>query len=86
MRAVGYARVSTSDQASEGYGLPAQEHAIRAYCQSQGWELGEVYTDAAKSGKAIAGREELARLLADAEDGHFERVVFAKMDRNDSQV
>ncbi len=81
MRAVGYARVSTEEQAKEGYGLDAQTRSIHAYCQAQGWDLGEVYTDAGKSGKAIVGREELARLLADAEAGGFQRVVFAKLDR-----
>ena len=81
MRAAGYVRVSTTEQAQDGYGLDAQEHSIEAYCQAQGWELGTIYADAGKSGKAIVGREELTRLLADAEAGHFQRVVFAKLDR-----
>ena len=81
MRAAGYIRVSTEEQAKEGYGLDAQKHSIEAYCQAQGWELGTIYADAGKSGKAIVGREELTRLLTDAEAGHFQRVVFAKLDR-----
>jgi len=39
-------RVSTKERAREGYGLAAQEQAIRAYCQAQGWELVEVYAAA----------------------------------------
>jgi hypothetical protein len=31
IRAIGYTRVSTSEQASEGYSLAAQEAKIRAY-------------------------------------------------------
>ena len=81
MKAIGYVRVSTEDQARDGYGLPAQEHAIRAYCDAQGWELTAVYADAGKSGKALQGREALTRLLADAEASHFQRVVFVKLDR-----
>ena len=81
MRASGYCRVSTEEQAREGYGLPAQEQAIRAYCQAQGWELTELYVDAGISGKSRRGRDALARLLADAEAGRFERVVFWKLDR-----
>ena len=81
VRASGYCRVSTEEQAREGYGLPAQEQAIRAYCQAQGWELTELYVDAGISGKSRRGRDALARLLADAEAGRFERVVFWKLDR-----
>jgi site-specific DNA recombinase len=50
MKAAGYVRVSTEEQAREGYGLAAQEQAVKAYCQAQGWELVEVYADAGRSG------------------------------------
>lgn len=38
-KAVGYIRVSTNRQADTGYGLEAQTHQIRRYCQAQGLEL-----------------------------------------------
>ena len=79
--AAGYVRVSTEEQAREGYGLAAQQQAVRAYCQAQGWELVEVYADAGRSGKIVRGREELARLLADAGAGRLQRVIFWKLDR-----
>lgn len=79
--AAGYVRVSTEEQAREGYGLAAQEQAVRAHCQAQGWELVEVYVDAGRSGKSVRGREELARLLADAGAGRLQRVIFWKLDR-----
>ena len=81
MRASGYCRVSTEEQAREGYGLAAQEQAIRAYCQAQGWELVELYIDAGVSGKSLRGRDALERLLGDAEAGRFERLIFWKLDR-----
>jgi site-specific DNA recombinase len=37
LKAVGYARVSTEEQATAGYGLEAQEKAIRAFAESQGY-------------------------------------------------
>lgn len=81
MRAVGYLRVSTTEQAREGYSLSAQQQAVRAYCQAHGWELVESYADAGRSGKSLQGRDELARLLEDAQAGNFERVVFWRLDR-----
>ena len=81
MRAAGYIRVSTEEQAREGYGLAAQEQAVRAYCQAQGWELVEVYADAGRSGSSTRDREALAKLLEEAQNGALERVVFWKLDR-----
>ena len=81
MRAVGYIRVSTEEQAREGYGLGAQEQAVRSYCKAQSWDLTEIYSDAGRSGKNMKGREALSRLLNDAQASAFERVVFLKLDR-----
>ena len=39
MKAVGYIRVSTVEQAQEGVSLDAQEARIRAYAEMQGLEL-----------------------------------------------
>jgi site-specific DNA recombinase len=80
-KAAGYVRVSTDEQAHEGYGLAAQEDAIRHYCQAHGWEVVEFYIDAGRSGKDIKGRPELLRLLTDAEALRFERVVVWRLDR-----
>ncbi len=81
MKAVGYVRVSTEDQAREGYGLAAQHQAIRSYCAAQGWELVETYEDAGRSGTSTRGRDGLARLLGDAAAHGFDRVVFWRFDR-----
>ena len=81
MRAAGYIRVSTEEQAREGYGLSAQRQAVQAYCLAHGWEIAEVYEDAGISGKSRKGRESLGRLMDDARAGAFDRLIFWKLDR-----
>ncbi|MPZ49698.1 MAG: hypothetical protein GEU75_10455 [Dehalococcoidia bacterium] len=81
MRAAGYIRVSTEEQAREGYSLAAQENAIRSYCAAMGWGLVEVYSDAGRSGGSTKGREGLAQLLAASTAGLIDRVIFSKLDR-----
>ncbi len=49
LRAVGYVRVSTQEQATEGFSLNAQEKAIRAFCAAKGWKLLKVYRDSGLS-------------------------------------
>ena len=44
-RAIGYARVSTSEQAEEGISLQVQEDSIRAYAQLHGLELTDIFED-----------------------------------------
>ena len=48
--AVGYTRVSTDEQAENGRGLEIQERAIRAFAESQGYELTAVIADPGISG------------------------------------
>ncbi len=50
MKAIGYVRVSTEGQASEGVSLDAQEARIRAWCQANGYALESVHIDAGLSG------------------------------------
>ena len=81
MKAVVYCRVSTLEQATDGYSIQAQRRAAEGYCQAQGWELVETYADEGRSGSTIEGRDELKRLLADAGSGRFKRVIFWRLDR-----
>lgn len=53
MNVIGYVRVSTSGQAKDGYRLAYQQDEIRAYCQSQGWNLLDIYVDEGISGAKI---------------------------------
>lgn len=68
MKAIGYVRVSTEKQASDGVSLAAQEERIRAYANECGFELVAILRDEAVSGgMPLAERPaggELVRLLA----------------------
>ena len=41
-----YMRVSTEDQAREGFSLPGQKERLEAYCKFNGYKIVEYYTDA----------------------------------------
>jgi DNA invertase Pin-like site-specific DNA recombinase len=45
MRAVGYVRVSTAQQAQQGVSMDAQRTRIKAHCVSQGIALVDVIID-----------------------------------------
>lgn len=82
VRAVGYIRVSTTEQADSGAGLAAQRLAIETEAARRGWELVEVFTDAGMSGRSITGREALSRALRAVEDdSRAEVLLVAKLDR-----
>ncbi len=52
-QAIGYARVSTDEQAREGVSLEVQVARIRAYAQAKELELADVLTDEGISGKTL---------------------------------
>jgi DNA invertase Pin-like site-specific DNA recombinase len=62
-KAVGYARVSTVDQANEGVSLETQVEKIKAYCQLNDLTLAGVFVDAGISGAKVANRPELQSAL-----------------------
>jgi site-specific DNA recombinase len=45
MKAIGYITVSSEKQAKEGISLDNQASKIKAYCESQDWELVRVFSD-----------------------------------------
>jgi site-specific DNA recombinase len=47
MKAIGYIRVSTEEQAKEGISLNNQQAKIKAYCESQDWKLVKVFSGGA---------------------------------------
>lgn len=79
-RALGYIRVSTSEQADSGLGLEAQMLAIRTTAQLRGWELIDVITDAGISGTR-AKRPGLDTAMARMKSGDADLLVVAKLDR-----
>jgi DNA invertase Pin-like site-specific DNA recombinase len=73
--AVGYVRVSTDMQATDGLSLDAQKHAIQAYCSVQGLRLIRIYQDIESGGKADrVGLTEALSVKADI-------VIVLKFDR-----
>ncbi len=42
MKAIGYIRVSTEEQAREGVSLKAQQESIKSWCDTNGYELVDV--------------------------------------------
>lgn len=62
MRAIGYVRVSTAEQARDGWTLAQQRAAIEAEAKRRGWDLVEVIEDAGFTGRN-ADRPGLQRAL-----------------------
>ena len=80
MKVVGYVRVSTNEQATEGVSLAAQESKLRAYCTALDLELVAVVADAGVSAKSLA-REGLSEALALLDSGAAEGLLVCKLDR-----
>jgi site-specific DNA recombinase len=79
-RAAIYCRVSTIDQGKGDFSsLDSQESMLRQFCTSRGWVVYSVYMDM-KTGATLE-RENLTRLMKDAEEGQFDVVVVTKLDR-----
>ena len=76
-----YCRVSTVEQAEEGYSIGEQERLIREYCMKQGYEVYKVYSDAGISGKDITHRPAIQELLKDATEKNFDMVMSWKINR-----
>ncbi|NLH76579.1 MAG: recombinase family protein [Acidobacteria bacterium] len=53
IRAMGYLRVSTEEQARQGVSIDAQEERIQALAAAKGWSLAEIIRDAGYSGKNL---------------------------------
>lgn len=80
MKAALYIRVSTDEQAKEGYSIASQKDRTLKFVESQGWELHDFYIDDGYSAKNL-NRPEIQRLMKDATAKKFDVVVFYKLDR-----
>ena len=60
-----YLRVSTEDQAREGFSLREQKERLEAYCKFKGYEIVDYYEDAGVSAKTGNYRAEFERLKDD---------------------
>ncbi|MDR2572599.1 MAG: recombinase family protein, partial [Oscillospiraceae bacterium] len=76
-----YCRVSTEEQAKEGFSIKAQQDKLKDYIKIKGWEFYDIYIDDGISGKNIESRPEVNRLIADVVKGNVENVLVFKIDR-----
>ena len=75
-----YIRVSTLDQAREGYSLAAQQAALEAWATAHGYATA-LYQDAGISGKDINHRPAMCQMLADAKAGKIAVVAVWALSR-----
>lgn len=76
-----YARVSTTEQAEEGYSIDEQIRVLNEYCNQKGYTIYDEYVDRGISGKNIKGRPAIQRLISDAEQKKFDVLLVWKMNR-----
>lgn len=76
-----YCRVSTIEQAEEGYSIDEQQLKLRQHCESKDDVVVELYEDRGISGKNISGRPGLKKLLDDASKNKFDLVLVWKLNR-----
>ncbi len=70
MRAIGYIRVSTEEQAREGVSLENQRARIEAYCSYKAFTLIDIIEDAGVSGGKNKARPGFMILLDRIEQRH----------------
>jgi len=80
MKVAIYIRVSTEDQAKEGYSLEVQREYLESFAKREGYEIFKVYCDEGISAYSTR-RPALQELLADAKAKKFELVLVYKIDR-----
>ena len=77
-RAAIYTRVSTEDQAKEGFSLDAQLEKLRSYCKARDWEIAGEYIDDGYSGRYVK-RPAYNRMME--EINKWDAILVIKMDR-----
>lgn len=76
-----YIRVSTENQAREGFSLGEQEEKLRQLCKYKGFEIFKVYKDAGISAKDMKNRPAFKTMLEDMKNGLINYIVAYKLDR-----
>ena len=76
-----YIRVSTEDQAREGFSLPEQKEKLLQLCEFKGYEVFKIYEDAGISAKDMEHRPKFQEMLEDMKQGKINYIVAYKLDR-----
>ncbi|WP_438310913.1 recombinase family protein [Sporosarcina sp. FA9] len=80
MKVAVYIRVSTTEQAKEGYSIKAQKTRLQAFATSQDWDIVQYYVDEGISAKDMK-RPELQRMLDGIKNKLFDCVLIYRLDR-----
>lgn len=75
-----YVRVSTTNQAEEGYSVQEQQNALNKYAEAMGWTVYKEYIDAGFSGGKLE-RPAINNLIQDSKLKVFDTVLVYKLDR-----
>ena len=75
-----YVRVSTKEQAMEGYSIGEQTERLTKFAEAHGWTIVKIYTDAGHSG-ADTNRPDLQQMIEDIKSGIIDKVLVYKLDR-----
>lgn len=78
MRAAIYVRVSTEEQAAEGYSIGAQKLILEDYCIAEGWDVAGIYQDDGYSGRNTK-RPAYRRMMMEIDS--WDLILVIKMDR-----
>ncbi|PDH70263.1 hypothetical protein TY90_21730, partial [Bacillus licheniformis] len=80
MRAAIYVRVSTEEQAKEGYSISAQIQRLEDFARSQDWVVFDHYIDDGYSAKNL-NRPDMNRMIKDIRERKFDVVLVYRLDR-----
>lgn len=76
-----YCRVSTEEQASDGFSIKAQKDKLTKYADANDYLIVDYYVDDGISGKNLKDRPEVTRLINDVKSGKVNNVLVYKLDR-----
>ncbi|GGD02335.1 recombinase family protein [Pontibacillus salipaludis] len=80
MKAALYVRVSTEEQADDGYSIDGQIQSLKEYCTKMNHEIVEVYKDEGISAKSL-NRPALQKMLRDLNSNNFDLILTWKFSR-----
>ena len=73
-----YIRVSTQEQAKDGYSIQEQTERLKKFAEAHDWFIVNIYTDAGHSG-ANTDRPALQDMLEDIRDGKIDRCLYTSL-------
>ena len=76
-----YYRVSTEDQAREGFSLAEQKSRLTDYCKTMDYDIYDYYEDGGISAKTGNVRPAFDKMLEDGKLGKFDTIIAIKLDR-----